>query len=243
MVSFQVCPEQDNSGFPRGQENERLAFVRRTAWGAALDLEQAERVAESLRFRVVPRGDLVCHAGSPVQYWKGVVDGLVKMSLVSPDGRASTLTGLATGAWFGEGPVMRDERWDFDGVAMRDTRMALVPRSTFQWLLDASASFNDYILGQLSERLAQFLAVIEAERLETPETRVARCLAWLFNPVLYPGVGQRLELTQQEIGYLSGATRQRVNRALQAMEAAGLLVCEYGAVRVLDPQGLRDFRA
>ena len=191
----------------------------------------------------MPRGGMVCRSGAQVEYWKGVIDGLVKLSVASPSGRTSTLTGLAAGAWFGEGPVLRSSIWDFDGVALRDTRIALVPRATFLWLLDESPAFSRFVMNQLNERLAHCLAVIEAERLEAAETRVARCLAWLFNPVLYPGVGSRLALSQQEIGYLSGVSRQRVNRALQIMEAAGLLEVAYGAVHVLDLEGLLAFRA
>ncbi len=98
------------------------------------------------------------------------------------------------------------------------------------------------MIEQLNERLAQFLSDIEAERLEVTERRVARCLAWLFNPVLYPGVGARLELRQQEIGYLSGVSLQRVNRALQIMQTAGVLEVENVAVHVLDLPALQQFR-
>lgn len=220
-----------------------LDFVTDSSWGRSLTGEQLERVRSEVRERLVPRGAFVCHTGTPVVYWKGMVDGLVKMSVASPGGRTSTLTGLAAGAWFGEGPVLRSATWDFDAVAMRDTHIALVPHNTFRWLLDVSPGFNRFVIDQLNERLAQFLSIIEAERLEVAETRVARCLAWLFNPVLYPGVGARLELTQQEIGYLSGVSRQRVNRALQIMQAAGVLEVKYGSVQVLDLEALYGFRA
>jgi len=218
-------------------------FVERSVWGQLLTPEQLHRVLNEVRERSVPGGAVICHTGNPVLYWKGIIDGLVKMSVVSPGGRTSTLTGLAAGAWFGEGPVLRSATWDFDGVAMRETRMALIPRATFHWLIEVSPGFNRFVIDQLNERLAQFLSVIEAERLEVAETRVARCLAWLFNPVLYPGVGLRLDLTQQEIGYLSGVSRQRVNSALQIMSAAGLLDVGYGVVHVLDLAALKRFRA
>jgi CRP/FNR family transcriptional regulator, cyclic AMP receptor protein len=71
----------------------------------------------------------------------------------------------------------------------------------------------------------------------------ARCLHWLFNPVLYPSVGTRLTLSQEEIGYLSGVSRQRVNKALRLLEEARLLRVEYGGVEVLDVNGLGRFRA
>jgi CRP-like cAMP-binding protein len=221
---------------------EAIQFVLQSAWGKNLSTAHVERVSREVREREVLRGGAICHAGSQVKYWKGVMSGLIKMSVVSDRGRTSTFTGIAAGAWFGEGPVLRADTWDFDGVAMRDTRIALIPKTTFLWLLEESPPFSRYIIQQLNERLAQFTSVIEAERLELPETRVARCLAWLFNPVLYPQVGARLDLTQQEIGYLSGVPRQRVNRALQILEAAGLVETRYGALHVLDLNGLMKFR-
>ncbi|NBX95610.1 MAG: Crp/Fnr family transcriptional regulator [Betaproteobacteria bacterium] len=218
------------------------AFALESAWGRLLTPAQTARVRAEVRERRIPKGSAICHAGSEVQFWKGVMEGLIKMSVVSAEGRHATLTGLASGAWFGEGPVLRSHAWEFDGVALRDTRIALVPRATFVWLLDESPAFARFIIGQLNERLAQFASIIEAERLESAETRVARCLAWLYNPVLYPGVNQELELTQQEIGYLSGVPRQRVNHALKLMQEQNLVRVRYGAVHINDVPGLMAFR-
>jgi DNA-binding GntR family transcriptional regulator len=57
--------------------------------------------------------------------------------------------------------------------------------------------------------------------------------------VLYPGVGSLLRITQQELGYLVGLSRQRVNEALRSLQAEGLIAIEYGGVRVLDLPALR----
>src|SRR3546814_9313724 len=78
-------------------------------------------------------------------------------------------------------------------------------------------------------------------RLLDPDARVARCLAELFNPLLYPGMGMRLTITQEEVGYLARVSRQRANQALGKLEEAGLLRVEYGAVRVLDLDGLKGY--
>jgi len=224
-------------------ESSAAHFVAATPWCRALDDQQRERLRVEIRERVVPKGALICRHGDRVEFWKGVVHGLVKISVASPEGRTSTFTGLAPGAWFGEGPVLRSDTWDFDGVAMRETRLALIPRATFEWLLDVSPAFNRFLIIQLNERLAQSLSIVEAERLEGPDTRVARCLHWLFNPLLYPNAGSRLALSQEEIGYLSGVSRQRVNKALRLLEEARLLRVEYGGVEVLDLIGLGQFRA
>ena len=218
-------------------------FLLDTPWVKLLKAGHRARLLTETRERTVQRGAMVCQTGQRVEYWKAVIEGLVKVSVASAEGRTSTLTGLANGAWFGEGPVLRANTWDFDGVAMRETRIALVPRATFEWLMDVSPEFNRFLIVQLNERLAQYVSIIEAERLEVAETRVARCLAWLFNPVLYPSVGSRLELSQQEIGYLAGVPRQRVNQALKLMSEAGLISVRYGAIEVLDLQALEKFKA
>jgi CRP/FNR family cyclic AMP-dependent transcriptional regulator len=94
---------------------------------------------------------------------------------------------------------------------------------------------------QLNERLGQFIGMVEYERLLEPDARVARCLAELFNPYLYPGNRAELEISQEEIGYLSGVSRQRVNQALQVLARAGLLEVAYGRVRILDMDSLRRY--
>jgi DNA-binding XRE family transcriptional regulator len=75
--------------------------------------------------------------------------------------------------------------------------------------------------------------------LNNPDIRVARSLAALFNPVLYPGVGEVLRITQQELAYLVGLSRQRVNEALTTLQANAMIRVEYGGLRVLDLDALR----
>jgi CRP-like cAMP-binding protein len=218
-------------------------FLLDTPWVKLLSANHLARLLADTREVTVQRAAMVFQTGQRVEYWKGVIEGLVKVSVVSVEGRTFTLTGLANGAWFGEGPVLRANAWNFDGVAMRKTHIALVPRATFKWLMDVSPEFNRFLIVQLNERLAQYVSIIEAERLEVAETRVARCLAWLFNPVLYPNAGSRLDLSQQEIGYLAGVPRQRVNRALKLMSDAGLITVCYGAIEVLNLPALEKFKA
>jgi len=95
-------------------------------------------------------------------------------------------------------------------------------------------------MNQLNERLGQFIAAREIDRMSNPDIRVARSLAALFNPVLYPGVGEVLRITQQELAYLVGLSRQRVNEALTALAEQGVIRVEYGGLRVLDLKALRS---
>lgn len=211
-------------------------------WLHGLPEEQRDRVVQDMRVVSIDPGEVVCRVGRSATYWFGVVDGLLKMSNDSAEGVPITFAGLPPGGWFGEGTVLKHEPYRYNVQALRRSVVAGITVQTFDWLLDRSISFNRFVMQQLNERLGQFIAAREIDRLTHPDERVARSLAALFHPVLYPGVGQLLRITQQEIGYLVGLSRQRVNQALNALEAAGVIGVEYGGVRVLDLEGLRRFQ-
>jgi CRP-like cAMP-binding protein len=215
--------------------------LQATRWGTLLTKEQLARVAAESLESSVATGAFICRKGEAVDSWLGILDGLVKMMVSTPDGRTSTFTGVPAGGWFGEGSLLKTEPRRYDVVALRDTRVVRVPRRTFEWLLNTSIPFNRFLLVQLNERLGQFIGLLEAQRLHGPDVRVARCVAQLFNPLLYPGIDRKIEVSQEEIGYLSGISRQRVNQALQTLQQAGLLKVEYGALVIEDLEGLRQY--
>ncbi|WP_066705779.1 Crp/Fnr family transcriptional regulator [Curvibacter delicatus] len=209
-------------------------------WLALLTPAEREIAVADLKIGEAQPGDLVCRIGRPVTYWFGVVDGLLKMSGENADGQTLTFAGLPPGGWFGEGTALKREIYRYNVQTLRKSLVAGLPVDTFHQLLDHSIGFNRFVMNQLNERLAQFIAAREIDRMNNPDLRVARSLAALFNPVLYPGVGEVLRITQQELAYLVGLSRQRVNEALAALEAQGTIRVEYGGLRVLDLPALRS---
>jgi len=216
-------------------------LLRASTWTRSLSPAQLARVESEILVRDFASGAFVVRKGDPVDHWIGIVDGLVKMTSVNPQGKTMTFTGVTSGGWFGEGSLLKDEIRKYDVMVLRASRVALMPRSTFQRLLDTDIGFNRFLLMQLNERLAQFIGMVENERLLEPDARVARSLAAFFNPVLYPEQATEVQISQEELGYLSGVSRQRVNQALQVLEKARLLEIEYGRIRILDLEGLRTF--
>lgn len=208
-------------------------------WMAALTPEEESRVISSVALQHVAAGSHIVRKGDSAEHWIGVLSGLVKLSSSGPDGRATTFTGVPPGGWFGEGSLLKRELRKYDAVSLSDCSIALLPRTSFEWLLDSSIPFNRYLLVQLNERLSQFIGMVEYERLLDPDARMARCIADLFNPTLYPGIGPELPISQSELALLVGVSRQRANQSLQALERTGLVAVAYGGIRVLDLPGLR----
>lgn len=209
-------------------------------WLKVLTPEHYGHVVAQLKVSDAMPGDYVCRIGRPVTYWFGVIEGLLKMSTENAQGQTMTFLGLPPGGWFGEGTVLKRESYRYNIQALRRSIVAGLPADTFHWLLDHSIGFNRFVMNQLNERLGQFIAAREIDRMNNPDVRVARSLAALFNPVLYPGVGEVLRITQQELAYLVGLSRQRVNEALAELQAQATIRVEYGGVRILDLDALRS---
>jgi CRP/FNR family cyclic AMP-dependent transcriptional regulator len=203
-------------------------------WSHDLNEKEFEQARRGIVEKAIPKGAYICHRGDRLDSWTGVADGLVKLGTVSRSGKAVTLAGLRAGGWFGEGTVLKDEPRQYDLVALRDTRMALMNRATFFWLFENSVAFNRFLVKQFNERLGQFIALVEYDRMLDAPGRLARNIAWLFNPVLYPGLGMHLEISQEELGLLCGMSRQVANKCLQILEGKGLLRVEHGGITVLE---------
>jgi CRP-like cAMP-binding protein len=218
---------------------DELALV---PWWPLLDATERDRVATDMQVADAEPGEFLCRIGRPATLWFGVVEGLLKMSNDSAIGAPITFTGVPSGAWFGEGTLLKRESYRYNIEALRKSVVAGLPIATFEWLVDKSLPFNRYLMNQLNERLSQFIGAREIDRLTDPDTKVARSLGALFHPVLYPGVGDLLRITQQELGYLVGLSRQRVNEALTRLQASGWIRVEYGGVRVLDLTALQRAR-
>ena len=210
-------------------------------WAQGLSDELRRRVVAETIIRDVPAGGFVCRKGEPAEHWVGVLDGLVKIVSVSSEGKSVSFIAVPTGGWLGEGALLKNELRLYDGIALRDSVIALVPRNTFMLLLDTSVALHRLLLIQLNERLAQFVAMVEHDRMLGPDARLARELAGLFNPMLYPGGGKTLPVSQEELANLVGLPRQRVNQALRHLETVGLVRVGYRDVTILDLEGLKRF--
>lgn len=211
-------------------------FLRSQPWFAALPADTQTRLLERTLTLSGHKGDVLLAAGSPVKGWYAVLSGLVKLQSTSPAGKVSAFLGVPDGEWFGEGSVLKTEPRRYDVIALRDTLLLCLPRAQFDELRAHCLPFNHFLVAHLNRRLGQAMTIIEAERLRSPEQRVALYLSRVF----WQG-RRRLVLSQEELGHLAGLSRQTVNRALKSMEQQGLVSLEFGRVAMLDEQALAAY--
>ncbi len=211
------------------------------SWARGLTESQLSRVDRETQVVHFAEGSVVCREGVPAQHWVGVLEGMVKVDSVTPDGRSTTFISVSTGGWLGEGSLLKREVRPYEVVTLRDSWIALMPLTTFDWLYETSLGFNHFLVHQLNARLGQFVALVQTGRNQTTTAQVALCLAQILDPTLCSATLNVLHISQEEVARLCGLSRQIANRALHALQAAGLVRVQYGAIEVLNIDGLQHY--
>jgi CRP/FNR family transcriptional regulator, cyclic AMP receptor protein len=214
-------------------------LLTHSAWYQPLDVDTQQTLRAAIVERTIPTGGFLGHHGETQRFWYGIMEGLLKWSINAPDGRTVTLGGQSVGSWFGEGTLLRGETRKADLMALRHSRVAMIPHETFNWLRLTETSFNDFLLNQINERLHWFMGTLAAHRLLDTHRIVAHTLAGLVHPLQNPRGEQYLVISQEELANLASISRQRCNEALTSMKDAGLVKIEYGALQILNLAALK----
>lgn len=101
--------------------DEAHAFLAASPWMSTLTEEQRRRVTAAAQIRRFDAGTTLCARNAPALNWVGVADGMLKLETISSDGRPTTFAGVPSGAWFGEGSILKDELRPYAIVALRDS--------------------------------------------------------------------------------------------------------------------------
>lgn len=214
-------------------------FLSESSWMKCLTDAQADRVRQAVSIHTFSAGATVCARATPSTHWLGVVDGMLKLENISEGGKSSSFASVPAGSWFGEGAVLKGELRPYEIVALRDSRVAFLPRNTFLRLLDESHPFALWLITHLNARLGYYVALVQNFRLSDTTAQVAYSLSGLFNTALYPNTDRCVTISQEELGRLSGVSRQVVNRALQELQERGAIRVSYGSIEVIDLAALQ----
>jgi CRP/FNR family transcriptional regulator len=160
-----------------------------------------------------------------------VLDGEVRVSRSSPDGRSLELYRVGPGelCLVSSACLFRAEPLMAHGVATRPTTVLLVPPAVFRAWLDTPA-FRNLVLGLFAERMADLTALVDAIAFRRLDQRLAGALL---------GHGPELAITHQALAQELGTVREIVTRLLRRFEREGWVELSRERIRILDSAALR----
>ena len=216
-------------------------FLHSVALFSHLSPSQLEPVAEKLRRRTFQKGKVIFHQDDPGDRLHFLEEGMVKISLVSRDGRENDIVLLTPGDCFGEMSVLDGGTRSATAVAMEPTETLTLSREEFLEFLNSNSVVAIQIIRLLVKRLRAMDEMIgDVVFLDVP-TRVAKKLLELshtYGDNRTPAGNQTIPIGQEELSRLVGSSRETVSRALTSYRRMGLLTTSHRRITLTDLAGL-----
>lgn len=170
--------------------------------------------------------------------------GAVRVSSTSITGKQITLTYVEPGIWFGDVAIFDGDRRTHDAYAHGNTTMVCVAKADFKRILSMHVEFYDAMLFLQARRIRQLYGLVEDLNTLPLRARLAKQLLHLVRSYGTPSLANHqeirigLQLAQEELAQLVGASRQRVNQELKGMEREQIIRIEPGGLFVRDRNAL-----
>ena len=199
------------------------------SWFAKLSQPLRQAILSRSLVRRAADGATLSSRGSPAEEWCGVAKGAVRVSSVSLSGKQISLTYVEPGLWFGDISLFDGLPRTHDANAHGDTTLLVVRKPDFRELLAQHVELYDALLRLNCRRLRLMFDVVEDLNTLPLAARLAKQILLLARSY---GIAQGeeirigLQLAQEDLAQLLGASRQRVNQELKVLERDGALRIE-----------------
>lgn len=241
------------------RERQIVEALRNVALFRGLAEAELAGLAAHVVRRRYARDEVVFLQGAPGDGLYIVARGHVGISRQGPAGDELLLALAGPGEYFGELALFDGAPRSAGATALEECRLLVLPRDAFRAYLETYPTALWTCLAVVVGQLRRLTAVADDLALLDLRPRLARCLLRLAQQGAVAltasqqgavtvaggqpasgraGWGEGLHITQQHLANMLGATRERVNKQLQALAEEGLIALERGQVRILDRAAL-----
>ncbi|MDB5956221.1 MAG: Crp/Fnr family transcriptional regulator [Ramlibacter sp.] len=223
---------------------EERAAINNGRWFSSLSPSLRHDILRCAFVKRYKDDELICARGDAAEAWSAVARGAVRVSSTSITGKQVTLTYVEPGVWFGDVAMFDGERRTHDAYAHGETTMLMVTRADLQKILSQHVELYEALLRLHARRIRQLFGLVEDLNTLPLRARLAKQLIHLVRSYGVPSLADArevrigLQLAQEELAQLLGASRQRVNQELKQMEREEVIRIEPGGLVVRNRENL-----
>ena len=208
-----------------------------------LKIDERSAIINKARIRNVTAGERIFSIGEPGDYMAAVLTGAIRITVPSPHGRELLLAILEAGELFGEIALLDGKERTADATANTASVLAILDRHEVLSFLERNPALWPRIVEILCDRIRHTdLQLAEVALLRLP-ARLARAILRIASsdPNLADEDGHfYIQLTQQDLANMVGATRESVNKCLSVWQRQGLVHIDGGQIVVPDRSRLES---
>ena len=202
-----------------------------------LDEDELGHIADKMVLKHFENGNYIFLEDSEGEQCFFVLEGSVKVTRLSKDGREVILAMLNEGDFFGEMSLLDGESRSANVIALEKTKVLTLDRNDFIEVVNDYPQIAVQLLKELARRLRKSDRQIASLSLSDAEKRIALCIIRFADE---QGVIQNGKVSipktpiQQDIANMAGTSRETVSRALGLLEKEDLIERNGRELMILD---------
>ncbi len=203
------------------------------------DLKETELgyIADKMVTRLYENGNYIFLEDSDGEQCFFVLEGSVKVTRLSKDGREVILAMLNEGDFFGEMSLLDGESRSANVIALEKTQVLTLDREDFLVVLHDYPQIAIQLLKEMAGRIRKSDRQITSLSLSDAEKRIALCIIRFADEQGKIKNGQvsipKIPI-QQDIANMAGTSRETVSRALSILEKENFIEREGKELIILD---------
>lgn len=209
-------------------------------WFSHLPAHLQDSLMAAARLRRLTPGRALFRRGDPPCGLYAVLEGAIRIGAVSEQGKQTVLTRIELPYWFGEVSLFDGLPRTHDAFSETHTILLQVPQSALTHLLEKEPQYWRHFALLMSQKLRLTFVHLEQQTLLPAPARVACRLL-----LIAEGYGEinhsrrTIEVSQEQLAQMLSMSRQSTNKILKDFEAQGMLVINYGEIKILSLEKLR----
>jgi len=166
-----------------------------------------------------------------------ILDGRVKISRITDDGREVILSILSEGDFFGEMALLDGQKRSANVTSIDESMLMVIRREDFLQMLQDYPQIAINLLKELAQRIRKSDEHIKSLSLQDATGRVATTLLRIAEDsgVFRKGQVEISELPlQQDLANMAGTSRETISRVIKSLIVDGYLRKEKGKIIIID---------
>lgn len=208
----------------------------------SLSEEEFLLIEDNLNILNFSKGDTIFRYRDPASRMYIILEGEIKISKIMSDGKEQILYIYGPGQFVGAHNILSRENYEYSAYALRPSRVLTVSSHDIHKVLKHNNDFLLEVLSQSFDRIRKAETLIDRLSVISTDVKVAKLLKTLIS--LYgkekqDGVLIQYNITQEELGSLTGLSRETMSRKLNQFEDMGILkILSRGKIIIYKPYEL-----
>lgn len=209
--------------------------LRKVSLFSVLNESELKEVEPYLVPATYKKKDVVFSEGEPPEWLYIVVEGKIKLTKLSQDGKEIILEVMSPLDFFGGLAVLRGFPYPANAVAMEDSKFLKISRNNIMKIIDRFPNLMYCLAMRLGDRMKESHETLKNIALERVEARIAALLLKLADKTGKKSDGSvviEMKLTKQDIAEMVGTTVETSIRTMSKLKKMGIVAEIEGKIAI-----------